>query len=323
MTVALLERATAAACIRLRCPSCGASAPMLHDVGPAGWKCPACGFRFGFMDGILRTIPVDAQETYARFIREYSAIRSAEGRGSDDAACYLALPYHDLTGKNVGQWRMRGKTYRYFERRLLPRLESRRELDILDLGAGTGWLSYRLAARGHRPVAVDLITDDRDGLGAARHYRSAAGLSFPLVAAGFDNLPFDDGQFDLVIFNSSFHYSTDCARTLGETTRCLKSGGSVVILDSPIYRRRAHGERMRRERHLHFQATYGFRSDSIPSVEFLYDDLLNELAARLHLSWAVYRPWYGWAWHLRPLKAWLAGRRPPSRFNILVGSWTE
>jgi predicted RNA methylase len=48
--------------------------------------------------------------------------------------------------------------------------EASRPLDLLDLGAGTGWMSYRLALRGHHPVAVDLLNDDRDGLGAARHF---------------------------------------------------------------------------------------------------------------------------------------------------------
>ena len=59
-------------------------------------------------------------------------------------------------------------------------------LDILDIGAGNGWLSNRLAQKGHRPVAVDIFTDGLDGLGAARHY----GMSFPLVEAEFDRLPF-------------------------------------------------------------------------------------------------------------------------------------
>ena len=42
-----------------------------------------------------------------------------------------------------------------------------RALRILDLGAGNGWMSYRLALQGHLPIAVDLLTNDRDGLGAA------------------------------------------------------------------------------------------------------------------------------------------------------------
>ena len=95
----------------------------------------------------------------------------------------------------------------------------------------------------------------------------------------------------------------------------------MIILDSPIYRRREHGERMREERHRYFERRYGFRSDGIPSMEFLYDGLLAELAVRQHLRWRIYRPWYGFRWHLRPWKARLKKERPPSRFNILEGDW--
>jgi SAM-dependent methyltransferase len=170
---------------------------------------------------------------------------------------------------------------------------------------------------------VDILTDPRDGLGAARHFRTELGRLFPLVSAEFDSLPFAGAQFDLAIFNSSLHYSTDYVRTLDETRRCLKAAGSMIILDSPIYNRREHGERMLEERHRCFEAKYGFRSDSIPSVEFLHDELLEDLSRRLHLRWRVYRPWYGWRWHLRPWKARLKRERPPSRFRILVGSWTR
>ena len=34
-----------------------------------------------------------------RFLEDYSRIRQAEGRGSDDPAYYLALPYRDLSGR--------------------------------------------------------------------------------------------------------------------------------------------------------------------------------------------------------------------------------
>jgi SAM-dependent methyltransferase len=206
---------------------------------------------------------------------------------------------------------------------VLPLLDRGRKLDILDLGAGTGWLSYRLARLGHRPVALDIITDSRDGLGAAHHYRQSLARSFPLVQAEFDNVPFGDAEFDLAIFNSSLHYSVDYVKTLSETRRCLRQGGSVVVLDSPIYRKTEHGMRMRQERHGFFESRYGTRSDAIPSIEFLDDRQLCALCNRLGMRWRVFRPWYGWRWHLRPLRAAWKRERPPSRFEILVGSWTR
>ena len=291
--------------MRLLCPSCRSEVEL--DI-----SCAECGYRLRSIGGIVHAIAPQRRPYFEKFLCDYMKIRRAEGRGSNDPACYRALPFEDLSGRNVEQWRMRATTYRYLESRLLP--ES--PIDILDLGAGNGWLSNRLAQRGHRPVAVDIFTDALDGLGAARHY----GISFPLVEAEFDRLPFVGRQFDWAVFNCSLHYSVDYRHTLEEMLRCLRPQGQIVILDSPIYRRREHGERMREERHQQFEKMYGFRSDSIPSVEFLWDDLLQQLACDLRIEWRVHRPWYGLRWHLRAWKAALKRQRPPSRFQILTGS---
>jgi len=252
-----------------------------------------------------------------RFLREYGAIRHAEGRGSQDREYYRALPFLDLSGKSPAMWRMRARTYRCFEKRILPSLERKagRRLRILDLGAGNCWLSYRLALRGHNVVAIDIFNDRLDGLGAASQYDAPIAA----VEADFDQIPVGSGTFDLAIFNSSFHYSTDYVATLQEVERCLRPDGCFVILDSPVYSRREHGERMVAERHAQFQEKYGFRSDAMPSIEFLDLPAIRFLRRELQLEWQVIEPWYGWRWHLRPLQAWLRRKRQPSRFWIFTG----
>ena len=247
-----------------------------------------------------------------RFLEDYLRIRQAEDRGSDDPAYYFALPHEPI----------RRRTYRYFEERVLARLERGRPLDLLDLGAGTGWLSYRLALRGHRPVAVDILTDGRDGLGAARHFHERLGHPFVCIDAEFDQLPLASGRFDAVIYNASLHYSSNYTRTLEEARRCLRPGGHIVILDSPVYKAPEHGERMRRERHDQFFNQYGTRSDHVASIEYLDLGAIASLARQIGIEWRVHKPWYGLAWHLRPWRARLKGARPPSRFWILEGRWT-
>jgi SAM-dependent methyltransferase len=246
-----------------------------------------------------------------RFLEDYLRIRQAEGRGSDDPAYYFDLPHEPI----------RRRTYRYFERRVLPQMEreAKRPLDLLDLGAGTGWLSYRLALRGHFPVAVDILTDARDGLGAARHFFVKLGHTFPRIEAEFDQLPFPADRFDAVLYNASLHYSSDYRRTLNEARRCLRPGGRILILDSPVYRLREHGERMRAERHEQFLAAHGTTSDHVGSIEYLDLAAIASLAREVGIEWTIRKPWYGAGWHLRPWKARLKGARPPSRFWILEG----
>jgi len=255
-----------------------------------------------------------------RFLEDYLRIRQAEGRGSEDPQYYFELPYRDLTGKLSAQWAMRGRTYRYFERHVL---RASAPLDLLDLGAGCGWMSYRLALRGHRPVSVDILTDGRDGLGAARHFLEKLPQPFPIIDAEFDQLPFPDARFDAVVYNASLHYSSNYARTLREARRCLRPGGRIIVLDSPVYRLREHGEMMRRERRRQFLAHYGTESDHVGSIEYLDESMITELAREVGFEWRIHKPWYGFAWHLRPVKARLNGSRPPSRFWILEGTITE
>ena len=101
--------------------------------------------------------------------------------------------------------------------------------------------------------------------------------------------------------------------------RCLRPNGRVIILDSPMYARREHGERMRSERQSLFEKQYGFRSEALGSIEFFDHGMLKDLEEALGLRWEIHKPWYGWQWHLRPLVARLKGKRPPSRFWILAG----
>ncbi len=256
-----------------------------------------------------------------QFLHDYRRIRYAEGRGSDDPEYYRALPFADLSGRNSAMWAMRARTYRCFERRVLARAgrELRRPLDILDLGAGNAWLSYRVSLGGHRPVALDIFNDERDGLRAARHYPKP----FSAVEADFSELPFVPSCFDLAVFNASLHYSLDYGRTIESVRRCLRPDGRLVVLDSPVYRKREHGERMAAERHAQFERQYGTRSDALRSIEFLDEPGLAELARVHGIAWTVCKPWYGWRWHLRPLEAWWKRKRPPSRFWILVGRFVN
>src|SRR6266536_1656375 len=61
--------------------------------------------------------------TRRRFLDDYIRIRHAEGRGSQDAEYYLALPFRDVTGRLQDQWTIRAKSFRYLEKRVLPVIE--------------------------------------------------------------------------------------------------------------------------------------------------------------------------------------------------------
>ncbi len=190
-----------------------------------------------------------------------------------------------------------------------------RSLKILDLGAGNGWLSNRLAAQGDRVFAVDLLVNEQDGLGAWKHYEHA----FTPLQAEFNRLPIMDGFADAVIFNASFHYAENYTETLREAFRVLSMQGLVVITDSPVYRRGASGEKMVEERGAQFQAKYGLTSDALQSENYLTYTRLQDLAHELNITWIRITPFYGFRWMLRPLVARILRRREPAKFHLIVG----
>jgi ubiquinone/menaquinone biosynthesis C-methylase UbiE len=309
--------------LRLRCPGCRQDFPVA-DPASARHSCSGCGFVISEVRGILRALAPDREQYFQQFVHQYETVRTKEGRGSSSADYYLALPFRDLTGNNSWQWHVRSRTFRHLEKHLLPSIELAypQGCDVMDLGAGNGWMSYRMALRGHRPVAVDLLDNDADGLGAARHYIERLPNPFPCFQAEMDQLPFAAEQFDVAVFNASFHYSIDYEQTLREVLRCLRRPGQIIIADSPFYSRDESGRAMVEEKRVAFQKRFGFRSDSVPSCEYLTPEILDELAEKLSLQWNVSKPWYGIGWALRPAKARLLRRREPAKF-LLLCAWVR
>lgn len=295
------------------CPGCRAQLTIDGERA----ECPGCRAHYERQGGIWQFLHVERTHALERFIEEYTTVRHAEGRGGTGPAFYRALPFEDKSGRFREDWRIRAASFQaLLEQVVVPYEQQRRHpLRVLDLGAGNGWLSYRLALRGHSVAAVDLLAEAQDGLGAYIHYDAA----FIPVQAEFDRLPFDDNQFDIIIFNASFHYAVEYCATLAEALRVLGMGGRLVIMDSPVYRSAASGAQMVREREDYFLQTYGFRSDAMPSEHYLTYARLEELATALKLRWHMIRPFYGLKWALRPLRARLRGRREPAAFLLIVG----
>ncbi len=168
------------------------------------------------------------------------------------------------------------------------------------------------------PWPVDLLVNRQDGLGAHVHYLT----DFVRVQAEFEHPPLRENQFSLVVFNASFHYSINDERTLAWIKPLLVAQGKVVIMDSPIYRDEVNGRKMVDEREEQYLKAFGFASNSIPNENFLILQRLRKLSTTLGLQWTLIRPFYGFDWHMRPLKAWIRGRREHAHFHLILGDKT-
>ncbi len=256
-------------------------------------------------------------EVLDRFRRDYGAHRAAEGRGYSGEEL-LGLPYV-TQGRWAKQWSVRARSFDAFVARVVVPLRraAGRPLQVLDLGAGNGWLSYRLALAGDECTAIDIRDDDIDGLGAAAALQRHA--PFACVPASFDALPVADGVADLAIFNAALHYATDLAATLREAARAVRSGGRLVILDSPFYARAIDGAAMVAEKHAQSVSRFGARADTLlalPFIEYLTTERLAAASAPLGLTWHRQHVRYPLWYEARPLLARLRGQRRPSRFDL-------
>lgn len=99
-------------------------------------------------------------------------------------------------------------------------------LRVLDAGCGEGYLSRTLAAGG---ADVDGIDACQSLVDAAASHPSPEGAT-RFTYASVDDLPFEDGTFDLVVCNHLFSHLPDPTDALREIGRVLKSGGRLVLL---------------------------------------------------------------------------------------------
>jgi len=258
-------------------------------------------------------------EIAAEFRAAYARHRAAEGRGYAGPAL-LSLPYL-TSGPFARQWAVRAKSFDGFMRLIVgPMAQTAgRPLDILDLGAGNSWLSRRVAQQGHRATALDMRDDAVDGLGAAGAFLAEEPSLFARCVASFDDIPAADSSFDIVLFNAALHYARDLPRVLAEAARVTRSGGRLVILDSPFYARDCDGAAMVREKQAQAAQRFGAAATTLLSlqpIEYLTPQRLAAASQGLGLIWSRSRIRYPLWYEARPLLARLKGARRPSRFDL-------
>ena len=106
---------------------------------------------------------------------------------------------------------------------------------VLDVGTGPGFVAIEVARllkeTDCRVVGMDL---SQAMLTIAAENAAKEGLNGILVWRKGDAkaMPFDDGEFDLVISNDSLHHWDDPLPVLNEMARVLKADGKCIVHDS-------------------------------------------------------------------------------------------
>ena len=111
--------------------------------------------------------------------------------------------------------------------RNMPR-KPRREIEIMEVGCGTGNNLWFLAHEGFSVVGID---GSPSAVDYSRNWLESAGFSAELAVGNFVKLPFADNRFDLIFDRAALCYLgfSQIAAAVQEIHRVLKPGGRFLF----------------------------------------------------------------------------------------------
>ena len=115
--------------------------------------------------------------------------------------------------------------------RILEFVKIKNGMKILDLGTGSGYLSFPIAKNnpGCDVTGLDIVNDALEVNRMRADDEGIKNLSF--VSYDGIDFPFEADFFDLVVTRYALHHFPDIEHSIGEVSRVLKSGGRLFISD--------------------------------------------------------------------------------------------
>jgi ubiquinone/menaquinone biosynthesis C-methylase UbiE len=113
--------------------------------------------------------------------------------------------------------------------RLVTAIAPRGDERAVEVATGPGYVAMALAARCQEVMGVDLTEAPLKIAERTREQRGLANVSFRLADA--DQLPFDDGVFDIAVCRFAFHHFEHPAQVLAEMCRVCRAGATIAVED--------------------------------------------------------------------------------------------
>jgi SAM-dependent methyltransferase len=110
--------------------------------------------------------------------------------------------------------------------------------EALDVGAGRGIASYALAREGFAVTALEPDGSRLVGAGAIRSLAEETTLPITVAQEFSEDLPFDNGQFDIAFGRAVLHHTKNLHSACREFFRVLKPGGRLIAVREHVISRK-------------------------------------------------------------------------------------
>jgi ubiquinone/menaquinone biosynthesis C-methylase UbiE len=214
----------------LECPACGGD---LHDL-----VCAGCGAKYERVLGVPFIGAYEAEdalgliEIAANIANRDTMSFTADTVAQVETACaeYDAAADKEAFKKGhplASEWWFSTRYQEYLSVNALVAGVPLKDKRVLDVGAGLGFDSQRLALRGADVTALEFSP-----ILAANGQKSFPGMRW---IGGFSHaLPFKTGSFDAVFINAALHHMRDIPKAIAEALRVLRVGGMLITTGDPF-----------------------------------------------------------------------------------------
>jgi SAM-dependent methyltransferase len=183
----------------------------------------------------------------------YIAARKQEKRLYTDEQL-SNLPDIDPLHHYHNEWKIRkhsaGRLITYLERK-------RRNLKILEIGCGNGWLSAKMASINDTNV-IGLDINQVEINQASRVFRKS---NLQFIYDTFNDNTFENETFDVIVFAASLQYFPSLINVLKQAQSILNQRGEIHIIDTPFYNSEDASEAEERSRNYYTELGFPEMAD--------------------------------------------------------------
>jgi ubiquinone/menaquinone biosynthesis C-methylase UbiE len=155
-----------------------------------------------------------------------TAERLASAPASAAAPDYAAIKQRQQATWASGDYAVIGVTLQIIGEALVEAVDVRADERVLDVAAGNGNATLAAARRFAEVTSTDYVPALLD---KARIRAAAESLPVTFRVADAEDLPFRDGEFDVVLSTLGAMFTPDHGRTAGELLRVTRPGGRIGL----------------------------------------------------------------------------------------------